>query len=54
LDGAKVRGLCETEPAFGYDLTNRFLAVMQQRMQATRLRLLSQDGLPGRGTGEAP
>lgn len=44
LDGPKVRGLCDTEPAFGYDLTNRFMAVMLQRMQATRVRLLTGDG----------
>jgi CRP/FNR family cyclic AMP-dependent transcriptional regulator len=50
LDGSKVRGLCETELAFGYDLTNRFLAVMLQRMQATRGRLLSRDIAPGRAT----
>ena len=52
LDGPKVRGLCDKESAFGYDLTNRFLAVMLQRMQATRFRLLRQDGAPGRGRGE--
>ncbi|WP_327002804.1 cyclic nucleotide-binding domain-containing protein [Dactylosporangium sp. NBC_01737] len=52
LDGPRVRGLCDTEPAFGYDLTNRFLAVMLQRMQVTRMRLLSQDIAPsGSGAG---
>jgi CRP/FNR family transcriptional regulator, cyclic AMP receptor protein len=39
LDGAGVRGLCDADPAFGLDLTRRFMAVVIDRMQATRSRL---------------
>jgi CRP-like cAMP-binding protein len=40
LDGAGVRQLCQRDPTFGLDLTTRFLQVMLDRLQATRLRLL--------------
>jgi len=53
LDGQDVRGLCDSEVAFGYDLMHRFMAVMLQRMQVTRARLLSQDGPSARSCPEA-
>ncbi|GAA3277100.1 cyclic nucleotide-binding domain-containing protein [Dactylosporangium vinaceum] len=40
LAGPGVRGLCDADPAFGYELTRRFTAVVVDRMQATRMRLL--------------
>lgn len=40
LDGPGVRGLCEEDPALGYALLNRFVPVIVERLQATRLRLL--------------
>ncbi|HTJ36107.1 MAG TPA: cyclic nucleotide-binding domain-containing protein [Dactylosporangium sp.] len=40
LDGAGVRRLCADDPELGYELTTRFMAVVVERMQATRLRLL--------------
>jgi CRP/FNR family cyclic AMP-dependent transcriptional regulator len=40
LDAPAVRALCQRDPALGYDLTIRFLYVVFERMQATRLRLL--------------
>ncbi|GGM68185.1 cyclic nucleotide-binding domain-containing protein [Dactylosporangium sucinum] len=40
VDGAAVRTLCDADPAFGYELTRRFMAVVVDRMQATRMRLL--------------
>jgi CRP/FNR family cyclic AMP-dependent transcriptional regulator len=40
VDGAGTRSLCDIEPAFGYELTRRFMAVVVERMQATRMRLL--------------
>jgi CRP-like cAMP-binding protein len=46
LDGEGVRGFCETEPAFGYELTKRFVAVVVERMQATRMRLLDLEPEP--------
>jgi CRP/FNR family cyclic AMP-dependent transcriptional regulator len=47
FDAAGVRRLCEQEPAIGYELHRRFMAVVVDRLQATRLRLLealAQDG----------
>ncbi|MGI5239793.1 Crp/Fnr family transcriptional regulator [Dactylosporangium sp. CA-139066] len=46
LDGAGVRGLCRDDPVLGYDLTTRFMAVVVDRMQATRLRLLDMYQAP--------
>ena len=40
FDGPGVRALCEAEPALGYDLTKRFIGVVVERMQATRMRML--------------
>jgi CRP-like cAMP-binding protein len=40
LDGAGVRGLCEEDPEIGRELYRRFIAVVVDRLQATRLRLL--------------
>ena len=40
IDGEGTRALCDAEPAFGYELTKRFMAVVVERMQATRMRLL--------------
>jgi CRP/FNR family transcriptional regulator, cyclic AMP receptor protein len=44
LDGGGVRRLCDDDPALGYDLTRRFMSVVVERLQATRIRLL--DGAP--------
>lgn len=40
FDGACLRGKCEADHALGYELMGRFAAVMTQRLQATRMRLL--------------
>ncbi|MQA02439.1 MAG: hypothetical protein GEV07_06860 [Streptosporangiales bacterium] len=40
LDGRAVRAMCQDDPDFGYDLTQRFLAVVLNRLQATRVRLM--------------
>lgn len=42
FDAAGVRRLCDSDPALGYDLTRRFMAVVVERMQSTRMRLLDQ------------
>ena len=47
FDGACLRGKCEEEPAFGYDLMKRFAQVMTERLQWTRLRLLDIYGRDG-------
>jgi CRP/FNR family transcriptional regulator, cyclic AMP receptor protein len=40
FDGPAVRDICDTDPALGYELTKRFMAVVVDRLQATRVRLL--------------
>jgi CRP-like cAMP-binding protein len=44
LDGACLRGKCETDPALGFDLTRRFAQVLVHRLEATRLQLLDLYG----------
>jgi len=46
FDGACLRGKCDADPAFGYDLMSRFAQLLIERLQWTRLRLLD---LYGRG-----
>ena len=36
-----MRASCAADPAFGYELTRRFTAVIANRLQATRLKLIS-------------
>lgn len=40
FDAVAVRAACEQDPALGYALLDRFLAVALRRLQATRARLL--------------
>jgi CRP/FNR family cyclic AMP-dependent transcriptional regulator len=44
LDGPGVAGLCADDPALGNELYRRFMAVVIDRLQATRLRLLDLYG----------
>ena len=44
LDGACLRGKCEADPELGYQLLKRVTAVMYQRLQSTRIRLLDLYG----------
>jgi CRP/FNR family transcriptional regulator, cyclic AMP receptor protein len=46
LDGPGVRQLCALDPALGYELSTRFMQVMLERLQATRLRLLDLYRVP--------
>jgi CRP/FNR family transcriptional regulator, cyclic AMP receptor protein len=46
FDGACLRGKCEADKALGYELMQRFAAVMLERLQATRLQLLDVYGEP--------
>jgi CRP-like cAMP-binding protein len=46
FDAAGVLRLCENDPALGYDLSRRFMGVLLDRLQATRVRLLDLYG-PG-------
>jgi CRP-like cAMP-binding protein len=44
FDGACLRGKCEQDRSFGYELLCRFSPVMLERLQATRLQLLDVYG----------
>ncbi|MDG6107298.1 cyclic nucleotide-binding domain-containing protein [Dactylosporangium aurantiacum] len=46
VDGPATRALCDADPAFGYELTKRLMAVVVDRMQATRMRLLDLYSVP--------
>lgn len=40
VDAACLRGKCDADPAMGYQVMQRFLPVVAQRLQTTRLRLV--------------
>ena len=40
FDASAVRKACDTDPVLGYELSQRFSAVVVRRLQATRTRLL--------------
>ena len=44
FDGACLRGKCENDHSFGFELLSRFSPVMLERLQATRLQLLDVYG----------
>ena len=44
FDGRCLRGKCEEDHSLGYDLLTRFVAVIVERLQATRLQLLDVYG----------
>ena len=46
LDGAGLRRVCDQDPILGYELTSRFMRVVVDRLQATRLRLLDLYKVP--------
>jgi len=50
LDGACLRGKCEASPELGYQLLKRVAAVMYQRLQSSRIRLLDLYGNEPAGT----
>jgi CRP/FNR family transcriptional regulator, cyclic AMP receptor protein len=52
LDGACLRAKAEADPAFGYELMKRLGAVIVDRLQAARIRLLDLYGA-GAPKGEA-
>ena len=47
FDGSCLRGKCETDHDLGYELMRRFTAVIVERLQSTRLRLLDVYGRVG-------
>ena len=44
LDGRCLRTKCDADPALGYELMKRFAAIVIERLQATRLRLVDMYG----------
>ena len=52
LDAGAVRQHCETDPEFGYQFTQRMIAVVARRLQAPRIRLL--DACTGRDPPGGP
>lgn len=40
FDAARLRALCESDPAFGYDLMRKLLAAAVERLQAVRLEVM--------------
>jgi CRP-like cAMP-binding protein len=49
LDAEAVRIMCAAEPVLGYELTRRLAAIMLDRLQNTRMRLLDLYGAPAGG-----
>jgi CRP-like cAMP-binding protein len=49
LDATCLRARCEERPALGYRLMQRTAMIMQQRLEAARVRLLDLYGEPHRG-----
>jgi CRP/FNR family transcriptional regulator, cyclic AMP receptor protein len=47
FDGACLRGKCESDKGLGFELMQRFAAVMLERLQSTRLQLLDVYGADG-------
>jgi CRP-like cAMP-binding protein len=48
FDGACLRGKCDEDPLLGYDLLNRFVHVLVERLQATRFQLMDVYGSDAR------
>lgn len=44
LDAACLRGKCDADPALGYEMMKRFLPIVVNRLNATRLQLLDVYG----------
>jgi CRP/FNR family transcriptional regulator, cyclic AMP receptor protein len=44
LDGKCLRGKCDQDPRFGYELLKRIAAIIAERLHATRLQMLDVYG----------
>jgi CRP/FNR family cyclic AMP-dependent transcriptional regulator len=51
FDGRAVRTSCAADPEFGYELTRRLARVIANRLQATRIRLISASAASARAGG---
>ncbi len=46
FDGTALRAICDADPALGYILTKRLLALVTERLDATRLQLVDMYASP--------
>ena len=47
FDGAAILARCEEDPGFGYELLKRFAALMSERLDAARQKMMDQWNPPG-------
>jgi CRP-like cAMP-binding protein len=47
FDGAVILARCEEDPKFGYELFKRFAALMSERLDAARQKIMDQWNPPG-------
>ena len=47
FDGAAILAKCEQDPKFGYELFKRFTALMSERLNASRQKMMDQYNPPG-------
>lgn len=47
FDGSAILARCEQDPAFGYELFKRFAALMSERLDAARQKMMDQWDPPG-------
>jgi CRP/FNR family transcriptional regulator, cyclic AMP receptor protein len=51
FNAADLRQMCEEDPRFGYALMTRLLAVVAERLQATRLQIVDMHWTPAKRAG---
>jgi CRP-like cAMP-binding protein len=51
FDAGDLRQQCEDDPRFGYALMSRLLAVVAERLQATRLQIVDMHWTPAKRAG---
>jgi CRP-like cAMP-binding protein len=51
FDGGELLQACKDDPSFGYALMHRLLAVVAERLQATRLQVLDSYSVVGKRAG---
>ena len=47
FDGSAILARCEADPEFGYELFKRFTALMSERLDASRQKMMDQWSAPG-------
>lgn len=47
FDGSAILKRCESDPKFGYELFKRFTALMSERLEAARQKMMDQWNPPG-------